>query len=106
MEHECINCYTPVKSKVFDDERLQPDPHIDRLVCATIDILREKRESLGVSKKRLAEDSGVTRTAIILMERHERSPSLELLLRLSMALQIPFSEVIAEADKRCSRKKR
>src|SRR5262245_10792857 len=104
MQRECIYCYTPVKSKALHDECLQPNPQIDRLVCATIDILRERRESLGVSKKRLAEDSGVTRTAIILLERHERSPSLELVLRLSIALHIPFSEVIAEAAERCSRK--
>ena len=52
-----------------------------------------------MSKKRLAELSGVTRTAILLMERHERSPSLELLLRLAQAMDISLADVIREAEK-------
>ena len=53
-----------------------------------------------MSKKRLAELSGVTRTAILLMERHERSPSLELLLRLAHALGISLADIIREAEKK------
>ena len=79
---------------------MNSDPNITRLIGAIIDIIHERRVALAVSKKRLAALSGVTRTAIILMERHDRSPSLELLLRLARALDIPFSEVVREAELR------
>lgn len=84
---------------------MQSDPEIDRLVRATIDVLRERRDASALSKKRLSEESGVTRTAIILMERYERSPSAELLFRLCRAMMVPLSEVVAEAERRCARSK-
>jgi transcriptional regulator with XRE-family HTH domain len=82
---------------------LNSDPDITHLISLIIDIIHERRTALAVSKKRLAEMSGVTRTAILLMERHDRSPSLELLLRLARALEIPFSEVVREAELRSKR---
>jgi transcriptional regulator with XRE-family HTH domain len=85
---------------------LQPDPEIDRLIRATIDVLRERREATDMSKKRLSEESGVTRTAIILMERYERSPSAELLFRLCRAMGVTLSAVVAEAERRSDRRKR
>ncbi len=82
---------------------MNPDPKINRVIGSVIDLLHEKRESLGVSKKRLAELSGVTRTAILLMERHDRSPSLELLLRIARALEVSMADIIREAEKRSNK---
>ena len=85
---------------------MQSDPKIDLVVHAAIDVLREHREAAGISKKQLSEKSGVTRTAIILMERYERSPSLELLYRISSALGVTLSSVIEEAETRSAKRRR
>jgi DNA-binding XRE family transcriptional regulator len=63
-----------------------------------VEVLRDKREGLGISKKKLASDAGVSRTAIILMESNRRLPSLELTIKLAMGLGIPFSSVVTEAE--------
>jgi DNA-binding XRE family transcriptional regulator len=69
-----------------------------RLVALIVEVLRDKREGLGISKKKLASDAGVSRTAIILMESNRRLPSLELTIKLAMGLGIPFSSVVTEAE--------
>ena len=75
-------------------------PFSEELVALIVDVLREEREGFALSKKKLAAGSGVTRTAIILMESRQRSPSLNLAIRLSAGMGIPFSKVVAEAEKR------
>lgn len=60
----------------------------------------ERRTAADISKKRLAEAAGITRTAIILMENGQRLPSLELALRISAGLGISLGEVIQEAELR------
>lgn len=72
----------------------------EELVALIVDVLREEREGMAMSKKKLAASSGVTRTAIILMESRQRSPSLNLAIRLSAGMGIPFAKVVAEAEKR------
>ena len=78
----------------------------EELVALIVEVLREKREGTELSKKKLAADSGVTRTAIILMEGGQRSPSLNLAIRLATAIGIPFSKVVAEAEKRLAKSQR
>lgn len=72
----------------------------EKLVAHVVEVLRDKRESLELSKKKLAADANVSRTAIILMENRKRLPSLELAIKLAMSLNTPFSSIVAEAEKR------
>jgi DNA-binding XRE family transcriptional regulator len=76
----------------------------EELVAHVVEVLRDKREGMRRSKKRLAADAGVSRTAIILMESRKRLPSLELVIKLSMGLDEPFSAIVAEAEKRMAKK--
>ncbi len=76
----------------------------EELVALIVEILREKREGMVLSKKKLAAASGVTRTAIILMEGRQRSPSLGLAIRIANGIGIPFSRIVAEAEKRLATK--
>lgn len=69
-----------------------------------MEVLREKREGLGLSKKKLASDAGVSRTAIILMESNRRLPSLELTIKIAMGLGTSFSSVVTEAEQRMAKK--
>lgn len=79
---------------------MRPDPAIALQLEAVVDILRHERESIGMSKKRLADLAGVTRTAILLVERHERLPSLELALRLARGLNLSLVDVLNAAEKK------
>lgn len=100
----CINCYTYVNRILRSHEHVAVSKSSQELVALAVAVLRERRESLNVSKKSLAAEAGVSRTAIILMESERRLPSLELVIKIAMGLGLSFSEVIAEAEKRMARK--
>jgi DNA-binding XRE family transcriptional regulator len=48
--------------------------------------LRERREALGLTQQGLADIAGLTVTAVAMIERGERSPSLDTAARLCWAL--------------------
>jgi len=50
--------------------------------------LRRQRESLGLSQQELASIAELTATAVAMIERGERSPSLETAARLCWALDV------------------
>lgn len=54
---------------------------------------------------RLAEMSGLSQGMISLVEHEQRNPTLETLLRITTALGIELSRVIAEAETAAKRKK-
>lgn len=83
---------------------MRTDPSIAELLHAIATILRERRETLQMSKKRLAELAGVSRTAIILTERGDRMPSLELSLRLAHSLDCSLADVIRDAQSRVKKR--
>lgn len=68
-----------------------------------VEVLRERRVAQEVSKKQLAARAGVSRTAIILMESDKRLPSLELAIKLAVGLDMPFSAVVIEAERRLAK---
>jgi transcriptional regulator with XRE-family HTH domain len=53
-------------------------------------VLRELRLERRLSQERLAFESGVNRNYISLLELGRNMPSLEMMVALSCALQIPF----------------
>lgn len=61
---------------------------------------REVRNSRGLSQERLAHLSGLDRTYVSGIERGERNPSLENLLKLAAALELPLSEIARRAEAR------
>lgn len=60
---------------------------------------REIRSDQGISQERLAHLSGLDRTYVSGIERGERNPSLENLLKLADALGVPFSEIARSAER-------
>ena len=60
--------------------------------------VREAREALGLSASALSETSGVSRAMIAKVERAEAQPTAALLGRLSGALGMTLSELIARAE--------
>jgi transcriptional regulator with XRE-family HTH domain len=60
--------------------------------------LRGLREDQRISQERLAQLANLDRTYVSGIERGERNPSLENLLRLADALGVSFSEIAARAE--------
>jgi transcriptional regulator with XRE-family HTH domain len=61
-------------------------------------LLREEREKRQISMTALAEQAGLSRTMIRFVEREDRNPTLETLLRITNALGIDLSELIRTAN--------
>ncbi|MFC4524817.1 helix-turn-helix domain-containing protein [Cupriavidus pinatubonensis] len=63
-------------------------------------VLRELRKQQSLSQEKLAFESGLDRTYISLLEVGQRSPSLETMLALSRALQIPLAYLASLVEAR------
>lgn len=56
-------------------------------------VIRERREALGFSQERLAEQCGFDRTYISMLERGTRNPSLQNLFKLAEGLGTSVSKL-------------
>lgn len=59
------------------------------------------RRAKGLSQLKLAKISGITRASIALLESGSSNPSLEILLKLSQALQVSLDELISSPKAEC-----
>lgn len=68
------------------------------ITSAFIELVKTIREQRGLTIEQLAELTGVHRTTIGLLERNERTPTLQVATQIANALQMPLSELIQEAE--------
>lgn len=68
--------------------------------------LRRARQSRGLSQEKLAGLSDLDRTYIGLLERAEKSPTVDTLLRVALALGETPSELLARAEAACESRQR
>ena len=69
-------------------------------VCSQVaKLLRVERERRAISMTRLAKMSGLSQGMISLVEHEHRNPSLETMLRISHALNMDLSSVLARAER-------
>jgi len=71
---------------------------IDQLSASLADVVRDARAARGLSTSALAEASGVSRAMIAKIEHAEVQPTAALLGRLSAALGLTLSELVARAE--------
>ncbi len=69
-------------------------------------ILRDERKKRAISMDTLASRAGLSQAMISFVERDLRNPTLDTLLRISEVLEIDLSEVIAQATREATRRKR
>ena len=69
------------------------------LPAAFAAVLRRQRQRHGWSQMTLAMKAGLHLNAVSSLERGQRSPSLETVLRLSRALGVPAARLIAPVEK-------
>ncbi len=61
--------------------------------------LRERRAAVGLSQESLAERAGLDRTYVGGLERGERNPTLRVIWLLAASLEVPASQLLADAEK-------
>ena len=61
-------------------------------------VIRSRRELLGLSQEKLAEQCGFDRTYISMLERGKRNPSLANLLKLASGLKTSVSKLTEVYD--------
>jgi transcriptional regulator with XRE-family HTH domain len=62
-------------------------------------VLRQLRNSKGLSQEDLAAFLDISRSHIGRLETGEKQPSLKMLFRLADALEVPASAIVAEMEK-------
>lgn len=70
-----------------------------KLLEATSVVIRRLRGGIGISQEELAAKSEVTRSMIDKVERRERLPSLEVLLKLAAAFNTTASQIVELIEK-------
>ena len=70
-----------------------------KLRAALAEQIRTFRSKKGLSQEELAFLAGLHRTYISLVERAKRSPTIDCLTRISAALNVRPSELLAKAEK-------
>jgi transcriptional regulator with XRE-family HTH domain len=58
--------------------------------------IKELRLNKGLAKEKLALEANVDRTLVSKIERQIANPTLEILLKISISLEVPISELIKE----------
>ena len=70
------------------------------VVCSRVaQLLRQEREKRGFSMSLVAERAGLSQQMVSYVEREMRSPTLETLLRIAVALEIDPSDLLRQAMK-------
>jgi len=68
-------------------------------MCARIiRLLREEREKQGLTKYVVAQRSGLSQQAVGHMERGEKRPSLETILRYAAAIEANLADIVRRAQ--------
>ena len=60
-------------------------------------LLREEREKQEISGSQLADRSGLNQSTISLLDRGERKPTLDTLVRIAGVLKIELGEILVQA---------
>ena len=75
-------------------------------ICARIiRLLREERQNQGLTKYVVAQRSGLSQQAVGYMERGEKRPSLETILRYAAAIEVDFADIVRRAQGEASPKR-
>jgi DNA-binding XRE family transcriptional regulator len=93
---------TIVSSYRMDFLRHSPGMNYDEadiILASVIKRLREERERQGLSLQKFGELAGVSRTAIGMIEKGQRSPSLTICLRLADALGLRLGNLLNKAQR-------
>ena len=72
--------------------------YLNKIVASLIEVITEYRQAQGLTYEQLADRAGIHRTTIGLLERNERSPTVQVALQLASALGVELSEILSRAE--------
>ena len=75
------------------------------LCLRVLQLIAEERVARKVSKYALAQKSGVSPQMVGYIEKGERNPTLEIVCRLTSALEVDLSKLVRKAELEISRPK-
>jgi transcriptional regulator with XRE-family HTH domain len=61
-------------------------------------VISKHRKALGISQERLADEAGLHRTYISLIERGQRTVSLDTIIKLAKALGVTAAELLSDFE--------
>ncbi len=73
--------------------------HPERVLQALGQALQETRDKRGLTQEALSLETGVHRNYIGGIERGERSPSVEAIIKLAGALDVTLSDLFRQAER-------
>jgi transcriptional regulator with XRE-family HTH domain len=71
----------------------------EEILVGVVDKLQRERERQGLSLKKLGAISGVSRTAIGMIEKGQRSPTLIICMRIADALGLRLENVLRSVSR-------
>ena len=75
------------------------DRELESLVEKIVDELTRLRKAQKISHEKLAERTGMSRTAISFIESHKRTPTIFSCMRIAKALGVKFGDIVNNLDK-------
>lgn len=79
---------------------------LERVTLGLIGILKARREELGLTTWQLAKAADLNQSAISLLERRKRNPTLDTLLRWAAALDLDLGEALQRAQREAGKRAR
>jgi transcriptional regulator with XRE-family HTH domain len=76
---------------------MKKDTERDAIISRLVALLQGRREEIGFSLNETAWRAGLSHTMIMRVERHDRLPTIETLLRIADALDADLVAMLADA---------
>jgi transcriptional regulator with XRE-family HTH domain len=76
---------------------MKKDTERDAIIGRLVALLQGRREELGFSLNETAWRAGLSHTMILRVERRDRLPTIETLLRIADALDVDLAAMLADA---------
>ena len=76
---------------------MRKDEEREAVIARLVALLKARRETLGLSLNETAWRAGLNHTMVLRVERRERTPTIETLLRMAEALEANLAQLLAEA---------
>ena len=67
-------------------------------IWRVVDVLKKERIRQDITQYRLAKETGLSKTSILRIERHEQSPTAATLYMIAKYLKVRLGEIISNLD--------
>lgn len=83
---------------------MSPDELREKTIKQIIAALRDERLRQGLSQNEVAHRAGLSHTMVMRVEKQERMPTIDTLLRIASALKVELGALVTAASRHSPRK--